>query len=85
MAELKDEAERVLRLAYPGSRIALTRGPNGRVSGVVEWQGFQTLDHVDRQRHLAKTLRESIDPALLSDVGVVLTLTPDEAAGEEAA
>lgn len=57
-----------------------TRDDAGRVSGAVIAARFSGLDQVDRQALVWDILRQHLTSAELSQVGLLMTLTPTEMA-----
>ena len=52
--------------------------PN-RVSGVIQWDGFEEMNVTERQNFVWETIRNSLGPAS-TDVSTIVTLTPQELA-----
>jgi hypothetical protein len=68
----------VLKEEFPGiSAEELHELPNGKVSGSVSWDGFESVDDVDRQQKIHSVLRERLG-AEAQFVGLLLAYTPHE-------
>jgi hypothetical protein len=68
----------VLKEEFPGiSAEEIRELPSGKVSGSVSWDGFESVDDVDRQQKIHSVLRERLG-AEAQFVGLLLAYTPHE-------
>lgn len=74
----------ILQGSFAGIELQLEEMSNGRVTGSAVWDGFDNLDQVDRQQKVRDALRKELGPGA-SQVGVILTYTPDELHAMQAA
>jgi acid stress-induced BolA-like protein IbaG/YrbA len=63
--------------AFAGIELDLEEMSSGRITGDAIWTGFEGLDQVDRQQLLRNALRNKLQGEA-TQVGVLLTFTPDE-------
>jgi acid stress-induced BolA-like protein IbaG/YrbA len=79
MDDLVTEIRAILERQFPGARVDIEETVPGRkVGGEVISELFDDLDQVDRQSAVWDTLRSNLNKEQLSQVGVILTLTPFE-------
>lgn len=75
--------EDMLRRAFPGCAIDLeTAGRSDRAAGWVVWDGFASLDQIDRQEKLKEALADLTREQRLH-LGPILTMTPTEISDDE--
>ena len=72
-----ERVKQCLEDAFEGIKLDLEQFPEGRINGSAVWSGFGGLDQVDRQQQLRAALRSELG-AEATQVGVILTYTPDE-------
>lgn len=82
---LNDRVRELIAEHFAGAEIRLEDDNPTRCVGMMVWTGFSGVEQVDRQRRLAAVLREGLRPEDLVNVGVILTMTPDEIADDDAA
>lgn len=85
LIELTQRVRSAIEKRLAGSTVVFDSDSSDRVYGVVSWQGFAPMDQVERQRHLTETLEQALTPDEMLHVGVLLTMTPDELADDNAA
>jgi len=70
----------ILAAKLPGVVIReLKRAPgNGHIGGVLIWPQFRGRPQIDRQDELWQALRKELHPDELLQVGLLLTVTPEE-------
>lgn len=75
-------AERVrstLEGAFPGAKIDLEQAsPSDKIGGTLIWDGFENMEQIDRQRQLAKVIREGLSREDQLRVTAILTFTNAE-------
>ena len=71
--------KRVLAEKFPDAETELSIYPGEtKVGGYLIWKGFTNFDQLDRQRMVAKALRESLGDDYRSKVTTIFTVTPVE-------
>lgn len=86
MESLSEKVATVLNEAFAGCELGIdAAGPDARIAGWMVWTGFDGRSQLERQRQLRETLRQSLEARELHQVGMILTLTPDEVRDEEVA
>lgn len=81
MATVADEIRRVLRQELDADASDVERvSADGRIAGAVIAERFTGLEQVERQRLVWRTLREHLAEDFLLNVGLLMTMTPAEAA-----
>ena len=70
----------VLARRFPGAEILRLRRETrpGRISGILIWPKFRGKDQLERQELLRAKLRADLTRENLMDIGLILTVTPDE-------
>jgi len=70
----------LLERSFPGAEIhALRRETRpGRIGGVLVWERFRHKDQFDRQQELWTKLKAELDAGEMQQIGLILTVTPDE-------
>lgn len=61
-----------------GARIDTEQIRGDRYRFVVVWDGFQHRGHPERQRHVWAIAEQAIPGADLLNVGMIITMSPDE-------
>lgn len=63
----------------PGATVDIKETPGGRVVGSVVYDGFATMEQIDRQMTVRRFLSDAKEiGANLQNIGVLLMYTPDE-------
>ena len=77
----------LVKARLPGCQVLDVGRPRAyaRLGGVVAWSGFRGKGQIDRQRLLWDALRQELDDDELLQIGLILTVTPEqlEALNEE--
>lgn len=85
MASILETIESILRDQLGGFVSGLDQDEQtGRVMGFVISSDFDDLDQKTRQRKLAEPLESRLSPEQMLCIGPIVTMTPDEAAIDEA-
>jgi acid stress-induced BolA-like protein IbaG/YrbA len=79
-----EQVKSILERSFLGIEVDLEQLSNGRITGTVVWPGFAEYDQVDRQATLRAALSDELKEAI-TQVGVILTYTPDELYAMQAA
>lgn len=65
--------------AFPGiDTSGLSEGTDGRITGYVTWAGFANTPQEKRQENLWRVIRAHVPPHIEINVGLILTMTPNE-------
>jgi hypothetical protein len=81
MAALKPRVRRILAEEFNGARIDLEREtPEDKITGSLVWDGFEGKDQLDRQLAVRGILRSKLAVDQAAQVGLIITVTPDEMA-----
>jgi len=82
-SDLIQTVDRVLREAFPGCETDLNAaGAPDRAAGWVIWEGFVSLDQIERQKRLKLALADLPREQKLQ-LGPILTMTPAEITDDE--
>jgi len=70
----------VLMRRFPGAEIRSLRREirPGQIGGILIWPKFRGKGQLERQEELLAKLRTELTPEALLDIGLILTVTPDE-------
>ncbi len=79
-AGVRAKLRRLLRDAFSGAEVKLDPSANGKVGGLLIWDGFLGQDQVDRQRAVRDAVRRGLDTEEQRQISAILTVTPDEIA-----
>lgn len=71
---------KVLQQSFPKSELELEEVGSGRVGGLIVWDRFAKLDHVDRQKRLSDVIKSKISPKEQLLISAILAMTPAEMA-----
>ena len=74
--------ESALRRAMPKAEVTIEHVRGRRYRFVVVWHGFTGVGHPERQRRVWKTAETVVPRDDLIDVGMILTIAPEELPGE---
>ena len=77
MGQFATEVKRLIEQQFGGAEIDIEQTPEGRVVGSVIWDGFDSMDHAERQQEIRYYLRDQLKEKMNS-VGVLLMYTPHE-------
>ena len=81
MAEVIEHLHDMLEREFPGAQISLDQAsPSDRVGGLLVWDGFDQMEQIDRQRLVAKKIRENLPREEQMRVTAILTMTTAETA-----
>ncbi len=85
MASILETIEAILRDQLAGFVSGLDQDEQtGRVMGFIISSDFDNLDQKTRQRKFAEALESKLSPDQMLRIGPIVTMTPDEAAIDEA-
>jgi hypothetical protein len=85
MASILEAIEAILRDQLGGFVSGLDEDEQtGRVMGFIISSDFDNLDQKTRQRKFAEPLESKLSPDQMLRIGPIVTMTPDEAAIDEA-
>jgi len=70
----------VLVKRFPGAEVPSLRREMrpGRIGGILVWPKFRGKGQLERQEELLAKLRADLTPEDLLEIGLILTVTPDE-------
>ncbi len=68
-----------VQAAFPeGDAFLEYRKGSRKVAGYLVWQGFDSLDHLDRQKKMWEILRNRLGPDDAARISFIFTYTPRE-------
>ena len=71
----------ILESEFAGATVQLEpASPEGRVTGLLVWSGFEGIKQIRRQGRLWKVLKKKLSPQEQLQVTGILTVTPEEMA-----
>ena len=70
----------ILRTHFPGIVVEDVKrgGASKRIGGLLIWDGFVSMEQVERQRRIWEALRSSLTDEERQSLSLMITLTPDE-------
>ena len=74
---MENKIVQALNQAFTGSTVELNRLSNGRLTGLIVWQGFDDLDSFDRHTLVKQALIAALGNEA-NNVGILFTYTPVE-------
>ena len=80
MEDILQKLSALLRSHFPNCELEIEYVADGNVSGFMIWEGFELLDHIDRQRKVWEVIRKNLSRDEWGKVRAVLTMTPEEMA-----
>ena len=79
--DLSQKVRQILSREFPGADVRLQRdSPVSRLDGELVWDGFEGVEHVDRQHRLREVLARSLSPEERNGLSIILTFTSTEVA-----
>lgn len=78
MEDVLQKLSDLLRSKFPNCELELEFVRDGKISGFMTWQGFEEMDHLDRQRNVWAVIRQNLSREDQGRIIAVLTLTPEE-------
>jgi len=79
-SRLTSKIRSILKDHFPGIVIDDLRRPRpgGGIGGVLVWDGFSSMEQVERQRRIWEVLRARLTVEEQQSLSLMITLTPDE-------
>lgn len=80
MGTFAKKLTRLLHQRFPNCELELEEVGGGRIGGLIIWDGFNALDHIDRQKKLSEAIKSSLTPTEQLKISAILAMTPAELA-----